>query len=162
MKKYIINLLLLILTSSVVIAQKGYNAFYKMYELDKQVGCFKISPGIFKFMMDKESEDYAEHLIHKMREVSFLSVDNPNTKMLSEFTKNTPKRHYKNLMEIKDGESTIVFKAFESGREIHEVLLTVQSDHSLFVMCITGDFDKSDAKKIIKAVDINKAKEQRK
>ncbi len=59
-------------------------------------------------------------------------------------------------MEVKDGQATIRFTARNEKNGISEIIMTVIDQERLVIMAIKGDFTTEDAKKIAKAIDVNK------
>lgn len=162
MRKVILAIALQIACISMAFSQTGYERFFKEYESIDGVESFSLSTSLFRFMLDdKKKEKDADEMLKKIDGISFLVADSAHPQM-GEIQKalrsHLPKKKYKKMMEIKDGSSTISFKARGTKKKIDEILLTVMDEDSLFVMCISGNFSLEDAKSLMKSVDVNKAK----
>lgn len=158
MKKLIILFVVQLMACSAVMSQKkDYNDFFKEYRSQDGVVSFSISSSIFKFMLD-DDEEKDEDVLSRVGDVSFIVSDEEGPDLTDVIDDYLPKRRYHDMMLIKDGKSVVSFKARESKNGVSEIIMTVKEPKNLFVMCIAGDFTEEEAKSLIKAVDIDKAK----
>lgn len=157
MKKYLLIALLFGLGMSVA-AQQDFDTFYKAHKNDSGVEGFSV-PGLFiKYMLRNSDEPEMEALVKKMNGVSFLIADTEASELKQALSENLPEAQYKDMMEVKDGTTTILFKAKEGKKGIEEIVLTIDEPESFFVMGIEGKFTTEDAKQLIQSVNVNESK----
>ena len=138
----------------------GYKTFYNQYSDSASTITFKV-PGLFASMIiDKEDKELKD-LVKKIDNISFFVASETSKHMIVDLNKNVPEELYKHVMEIRDGETEIIFFARDNGEMIEEILMTVHEPNELVIMCIYGDFTREDAKKIAKAINTEKALEMR-
>lgn len=133
-----------------------YQQFYKTYRSNEGVVSFSFPTGLAGLFMDKDDAD-VKAFLKKFDEVSFFISEDGNKKLFPELNKHLPKSTYSTIMEIKDGSSTVTFKAKEHDGAIDEIIMTVDETDSFVVMCISGSFTMEDAKKITKSINVDDA-----
>lgn len=157
--KTLISLLLIIALNACASSYSNtpdYQQFYKAYKNSDGVVSFSIPTGFAGLFIDKDDADIKEFL-KNFDDVSFFISEDGNKKLFPELVKHLPKNTYSTIMEIKDGSSTVTFKAKEKDGKIDEIIMTVDETDSFVVMCISGSFTMEDAKKITKSINVDDA-----
>ncbi len=109
--------------------------------------------------MDNKDEKW-KNAIDKLDDISFLIVNKDPERMKDELVKFLPNKSYKNMMEIKDGDTTVEFMIKGDDEYIDELLMITSDEKSLLVMCITGHLSYEEAKALSGSININAVKEQ--
>jgi len=147
----------IVLTSCAKTPTTGYNVFYKEYRDTPHTITFKI-PGAFAGMFLDDEDKEVKEFVKKMDNVSFFVAENVSKQMIIDLNKSLPESLYKEIMIINSGaEVEVIFLARDNGDVIEEIVMTVIDDNELVVMCMYGEFTRDDAKKIVKAVEVDNA-----
>lgn len=157
MKNIVFAIALQLLCLNMAVAQNDYDRFYRKYKQEEGVVTFRIPVSLIRLVVDDEDEDLDE-LFDKVDDVSFFAADDARSELVKGLKQNLPESTYKDMMEIKDGSSTILFKAKEAKDGLEEILMTIEDRESIFVMCITGNFTFEEAKYFIKSVNVDRAR----
>jgi hypothetical protein len=134
----------------------GFIKFYKQYHDEHGIISFKMSAGLANFFIDSEDKE-AKEFMKKADKIVFLIADHSRQAMRDSMKICMPAEKYPTIMEVKDGQATITFTARKEKDSISEIIMTVIDHEQLVIMAIKGDFTTEDAKKIVKAIDVNKA-----
>lgn len=134
------------------LAQSNYQQFYNQYGDAEGVVTLSIPTMLVKLMLDEEERAEAGPLFDKVDKISFLAADDTSQEVLNKFKKSMPSASYKDLMEMKDGGSTVLFKVKEVGDGIEELLMTGEDDGSFFVLCLIGSFTWEDASELARSI----------
>jgi hypothetical protein len=133
----------------------GFIKFYKQYHDEHGIISFKISAGLANFFVDNEDKE-VKAFLKKADKVVFLIADQSRQAMRDSMNICMSADKYPTIMEVKDGQATIRFTARNEKNGISEIIMTVIDQERLVIMAIKGDFTTEDAKKIAKAIDVNK------
>ena len=154
MKSILLTLLMFISICNTTFGQNNYTKFYNKYEHTKGVESFEISPFFLRFLLTKDDADI-KMVLNKINKISFFISDSTTPEIKNELIKNLPKPIYQDLIEIKDGNSKVLFKIKTSEKKITELLMVVSDNKSLVVMCLKGKFSIKDAKSLANSININ-------
>jgi hypothetical protein len=154
MKTLLIAILLQLIICSFTLGQSSYSQFFDKNKNTHGVESFTISTSLFRFFLDSDEQELKD-LLNKLDEVSFFIADSTTPALASELEKTLPEKEYKELMVVKNGASTVRFKAKEKSDKVNEVVMIVTEPNSLVVMCIKCDITFKEAKALASSVNIN-------
>ncbi len=143
--------------SSGKINTDGYMEFYNSHKDGEGVVSFSIPAGLVGFVVRHNAEEDVDELVDKMQKVNFFIAEDADKELVKDLKKSLSESDYKDIMKVKDGRSTVVFKIRESKEYCDELLMMVQDEEDVFVMCICGGFTVHDAKKLAKSINIEDA-----
>ncbi len=145
MKTIKLSALFLLLISGTMMAQNNYQDFYKKNKRNEGVETFSLNPSLFRLMLSKEDQELKDWL-KKVDNVSFFVADYATEDLRKELNRSLHPKIYNDLMVVKEGSSTVVFKIKENKDIIEEVVMIATEGDELTVMCLTGWFTMEDAK----------------
>jgi len=149
----IIFLLGLFSCSSSQPLHRDFTDFYNNHEDDNGVVSFSLPIGLAKILIDKDDED-AKKVLGKLHKMRFFICDEDNGFYPKAIEKYLLEPDYHDLMVIKDGEETVVFKMQEPvNGKIKEIVLTVSKPGSFVAVSFNGNFDIEDAKEMASSVN---------
>jgi hypothetical protein len=136
---------------NIIWSQNDFNDFYKKY---KNTSGIKFTEEITKINNDginiKGSSGNAIGDVYtKINHITYVFSDNTNPGLLKELKENLPGKRYQDLMKKNYDGSIIQFKFKESQNSNNEILLIYSKPSSLFITCITGNFNYNEAKSLI-------------
>jgi hypothetical protein len=134
--------------------QSSYSQFFDKNKNIKGVESFTISTSLFRFFLDSDEQELKD-MLKKLDEVSFLIADAASPTLAIELEKTLPEKEYKELMVIKDGSSTVRFKAKEKSDKVDEIVMIVTEPNSLVVMCIKCNITFKEARTLASSVNVN-------
>ncbi len=160
--KNLLVLFLIVVCSSCVFSTRnlntdGYMEFYNSHKGGEGVVSFSIPAGLVGFVVRHNAEEDVDELVNKMQRVNFFIADDADKELVKDLKKSLSESKYKDIMQVKDGRSNVVFKIRESEENCDELLMMVQDEEDVFVMCICGGFTVYDAKKLAKSINIKEA-----
>lgn len=153
MKTILLSILLLAGIGTYGQENRDYSTFYKTHRGTEGIVTFSLPPGLIQLVIDGEDEEKLRDLLDKTDKISFLISENGGHDLKESFVKHVPEKIYKDIMIIRDGSSTIAFKAKENHQRIEEIIMAVDEANSLTVMCWKGNFTMEDAKRFTKSID---------
>lgn len=130
-----------------------YNKFYKSLKNEEGIVTFKIPPGLLTLFIEKEEKELKD-LMKKVDDISLFIADPVSPFIFKELEKNLPDKLYHDIMVIRDGPSTINFKARESKSGFNEIIMSVEDKGALVVLCISGTFDHNDANFLARSMKV--------
>ncbi len=154
MRTLLTTLLLQLIICSFTMGQSSYSQFFDKNKNIKGVESFTISTSLFRFFLDSDEQELKD-MLKKLDEVSFLIADAASPTLAIELEKTLPEKEYKELMVIKNGTSTVRFKAKEKSNKVDEVVMIVTEPNSLVVMCIKCNITFNEAKALASSVNVN-------
>ncbi|SFI23356.1 DUF4252 domain-containing protein [Halpernia frigidisoli] len=119
------------------------------------VPLFLAKPMIRKALKDDKDEDSKQlrNLIGKISRVKIMTVENGDTKLVSNYAKYLTDNNYEDWMSIKHNGENVNIKAQQSGDMIKKLLLTVNSGKELVYIDIRGKFTPQDITDLINATN---------
>ncbi len=138
----------------------GFMKFYHAYHDTPNTISFKIPGGLANLFVGNE-DPAAKEFMKNIDVIRFFIADNADRDMLIDLNRYLPEELYKEMMEVHDGGSEIVFLARDNGKVISEIVMTILDGNQLVAMCMEGDFTQDDAKKLIKSINTKKAANMR-
>lgn len=155
--KTIVSIIILYFAScNLILSQSSYDRFYEKHKDEEGIKSLDMSPSVLKFFLNKKDKDTREAL-NKVRNITVFSADSASQKLIDDLKFNLTGSAYKDIMQIKDGKSTVSFKMKGSSRNIEEILMTVVDTNSLFVLCISGNFNYPEAKGLAGSINAENA-----
>ena len=154
MKTIISAIILCVIFGGLAFGQSSYHKFYSDHKDMQGVESFEMSSSLLHFLLKKEDKTTANAL-KRVGKVTFFVADSASPEMMDELRYSLPGNVYKDVMQIRDGKSTVCFKVRESERDIEEVLMTVTDTNSLVVMCISGSFSHNEVNNLIHSIDVD-------
>jgi hypothetical protein len=154
MKTLLITLLIQLTICSFAVGQSGFSRFFDQHKNDQGVENFTISTSIFRFFLDSNEQELKD-LLAKLDEISFFIANTSTPSLTNDFEKSLPEKEYKELMIVKNGTSTVRFKAKEKSDRVDEVVMVVTEPNSLVAMCIKCNITFAEAKKLASSINVN-------
>ena len=162
LKTAFIALLLITMQSCIVSSKPNIDYFNGAEAKDSKaqftsvnVPLFLAKPMIRKALKDDDGEDSKQlrNLIGKISKVKILTVENGDTKLVSNFAKYLTDNNYADWMSIKHEGQNVNIKAQQNGDVIKKLMLTVNSDKELVFIDIRGKFTPQDISDLINAAN---------
>jgi hypothetical protein len=155
MKTILVTVLLQLALFAFAFGQSSYSRFFETNRNAVGVESFTISTSLFRFLLDSDEQELKD-LLKKLDEVSFFISDNPTPFLISDLSTTLPEKEYKEFMVVKNGTSTVRFKAKEKSDKVDEVIMIVTEPNSLVVMCIKCNITFKEARALASSVNTNK------
>lgn len=166
MKSLIVLFLMTVFSSCVFTSMEtnkdGYMKFFHSYKNTEGIISFSLSPAFVGFFIEKDGNEDLDEVIDKLDKINFFIVENADKKLLKDMKSNIPKSKYKDIMVIKEGSASVIFKIRESKDKADELVMMVKDNSDMVVMCITGSFTQDDAKILVKSINVDDAIKLRK
>lgn len=131
---------------------KDFTDFYNHHQDDNGVVSFSLPIGLAKILIDDDDTD-AKKIMSKLNKMRFFICEKDNGFYTKAIEKYLPEPNYHDLMVIRDGEETVVFKIKEPvNGKIKEIILTVSKQESFVAISFNGNFDMEDAKEMTSSI----------
>lgn len=150
--KYLINIMALMLLSSLQMQaqSKSVNSFYKKYKKEAEARNIKIN----SFIIDVSRsfmDDETSNILKKFSKVQLLVIDDSkivNPSDLTHLLKSVKKEQFEDLINIRDGLSSVQILVRDSKKGITDLLLVVQDqeEDDFVLLSIQGLFKYEDLK----------------
>lgn len=160
MRTMTILLTLQLFCATGLFAWQDYDQFYNEHKNETGVLSFRIPTDLLKVFVD-EDEDL-DGILNKVDQVSFFISDERAVELMKDLRANLSEGTYKDMIEMKDGGSTIRLKAKEAADGLEELIISVEDEDSLFVLCVKGVFSFEDARRFTKSINTERMREQAK
>ncbi|MBL4709146.1 MAG: DUF4252 domain-containing protein [Flavobacteriales bacterium] len=133
---------------------KTFSDFYKNHQHKESVSLN--IPGFFvRFLLDKE--DDAKEISKDIKHVKLLIFEghaSSQKELADELNQYLPSNLYNDLMIIKDGADQVTFKLREKKGKINEIIMIATDNSSSVILCIEGNMELSDVKKLVKSITL--------
>lgn len=131
---------------------KDFTDFYKHHQDDNGVVSFSLPIGLAKILIDDDDDD-AKKILGKLNKMRFFICEKDNGFYTKAIEGYLPEPNYHDLMVIRDGAETVVFKIKEPvNGKIKEIILTVSKPDSFVAISFNGNFDMEDAREMTSSV----------
>lgn len=137
---------------------KNFSSFYQKQQQKEQVTSFRVSGKLVEaFFNDEENLDHTKEQIN---EISLLMLEDASSqqKFAQELNQHLPNSLYQDLMVINSDGDQVKFKIRKQGNMVREIIITAQSEGSVFALSISGKFKLERAKELVKAVNMKEVK----
>lgn len=164
MKKILIIFICFLPVSSFA-QESELNTFFEKYSGKEGYTSVQITEYMFNLFRkidagNEEEDNEFKDVVSKLTSIKILTVDSAmDARMDQKFSKELraalPKKIYKNLMIVKDGNETITFLIKEKGAKISEFVMTVDGPNSSVLIFLEGDISLNQISKLSKSMNIN-------
>lgn len=160
MKKGLICLAMMLLSSAAWAQETALSRFFHKYEQDTSFTVITISPRMFNMFSkvqtgDAESQEILD-VAKKLTGLRILIKENAGNGMqLFKEASSLLSREYEELMTVRDKEDDLRFLVKEAPNgNIRELIMLIGSPAEFFALSLTGDIDLNEISKISQAMNI--------
>lgn len=158
MKKIIWLFVINLLCISSLSAWQDYDRFYRDHKNEAGVFSFSVPVSLLQVFLEDEPE--LDDVLSKVDRVSFLVSDENATELTRELNRELAESQYKDMIQMKDGTSTIRLKGKDDGEGLEEIIFSVEDEGALVVICVKGLFTYDDARELARSINTDRVREQ--
>ena len=152
MKTLSILLICLSFFTKIANAQESFQTFYENHKNEHGVTNFKMPAWLFKWQTSVEDKQ-SQKVIKKVKKVYFLISENQNHNLLNIATNILAYPLYKDVIIINEENSKITIKAKEALNIIEEIVLIIEEEKELVIICMSGSFYKEELYSLVKVAN---------
>lgn len=133
-------------------AQESFHTFYENHKKNYEVTNFKMPAWLFKWQASVEDEQSKE-VIKKVKKAYFLISENQNQNLLKALNNYLVYPTYKEVVIIHEEGSKVTIKTKDALSVIEEIVLIIEEEKELVVICMSGSFQKDELYTFVKAAN---------
>lgn len=163
MKRFLLLLLLVAVTSTPLFAQQGsgIDRFFEKYESDQSFTLISVTPKMFSMFskLDINSSEGKQFLqiVKKIRGLRILAKENTKGgNLLFKEASSMLNKEFEELMTVRDGKDDLRFMVKENAKgNIAELIMLVGSDDEFLAMSLIGDIDLAEISQLASNMNID-------
>lgn len=163
MKRFLLLLLLVAVTSTPLFAQQGsgIDRFFEKYESDQSFTLISVTPKMFSMFskLDINSTEGKQllQIAKKIKGLRILARENTRGgNQLFKEASSMLSKEFEELMTVRDGKDDLRFLVKENAKgNIAELIMLVGSDQEFLAMSLVGDIDLTEISQLASTINID-------